>query len=60
MRLGLKIMEIIVPSFTAKRVEYLEFTRAKIEKRLDLKTDRKDFMTYASFRFIYISDIAPN
>ncbi|KAL8904655.1 MAG: hypothetical protein Q9171_006965 [Xanthocarpia ochracea] len=52
MRLGLRIMEVIVPSFTAKRVEYLEFTRAKIEKRLDLKTDRKDFMTYASFRLI--------
>lgn len=38
-----------MPSFSAKRAAHLEFTRAKIEKRLDRKTDRKDFTSYAIF-----------
>ena len=44
-----KILQTAIPSIGAKRAAYLEFTRTKIESRLDRKTDRKDFMTYASF-----------
>ena len=49
MDFALKVLKIIMPSFEAKRAEHLEFTRAKTEQRLDQKTDRKDFMTYACF-----------
>ncbi|KAL8720308.1 MAG: hypothetical protein Q9225_002820 [Loekoesia sp. 1 TL-2023] len=38
--------DIIGPSFSAKRVAHLSFTEVKTQKRLDRKTDRKDFMTY--------------
>lgn len=38
-----------MPSFSAERAAHLEFTRAKIERRLDGKTDRKDFTAYVSF-----------
>ncbi|MCJ1352148.1 MAG: hypothetical protein MMC33_002132 [Icmadophila ericetorum] len=41
-----KILQTAIPSIGAKRAAYLEFTRTKIESRLDRKTDRKDFMTY--------------
>ena len=44
-----QLLELLIPSFTAKRVAHLAFTTAQIEKRLDTKTDRKDFITYASF-----------
>ena len=50
MDLALKVFRIILPSFEAKRAANYEFAKAKVEKRLDLKTDRKDFMTYVSFR----------
>ncbi|KAL8855931.1 MAG: hypothetical protein Q9178_007445 [Gyalolechia marmorata] len=46
MDFALKVLKIVMPSFEAKRVEHLEFTRAKTEQRLEQKTDRKDFMTY--------------
>ena len=49
MGLALKVFKILMPSFEAKRIAHLEFTTTKIEKRLDLKTDRKDFMTYVDF-----------
>ena len=52
MNLALKVLTIIMPSFEAQRVAHLEFTQAKIENRLDMETDRRDLMSYASFRFI--------
>jgi hypothetical protein len=45
----LKFLQTVMPSFSAKRAAHLEFTGTKIEKRLDQKTDRKDFISYASF-----------
>lgn len=48
MHLALRLLEVIMPSLTAKRVAYIELTKATVEKRLDAKTDRKDIMTYAS------------
>ncbi|KAL8970981.1 MAG: hypothetical protein Q9197_003521 [Variospora fuerteventurae] len=45
--LAFKVFKVIMPSFEAKHVAHLEFTGAKIKKRLDLKTDRRDFMAYA-------------
>ena len=50
MDLALTVFRTILPSFEAKRAASYEFAKAKIEKRLDLNTDRKDFMTYVSFR----------
>lgn len=47
-RLLLQILRLIKPSLAARRVTHLAFTKAKIEKRLQRKTDRKDFMTYVS------------
>ena len=47
-RLLLKFLRLIKPSLAARRVAHLAFTKAKIEKRLQRKTDRKDFMTYVS------------
>ncbi|CAL8577374.1 hypothetical protein XPA_003205 [Xanthoria parietina] len=46
MHLALRLLEVIMPSLTAKRVAYIELTKATVEKRLDAKTDRKDIMTY--------------
>ncbi|KAL8905670.1 MAG: hypothetical protein Q9207_002484 [Kuettlingeria erythrocarpa] len=51
---ALAFLMIIMPSVNAKRVAHRAFARNKIEQRLDLKTDRKDFMTYASFSTINI------
>ena len=48
MHLALRVLGIIMPSLTAKRVAFIELTKATVEKRLDAKTDRKDIMTYAS------------
>ena len=48
MHLALRVLEVVMPSLTAKRVAYIELTKATVEKRLDTKTDRKDIMTYAS------------
>lgn len=45
----LKLLLFFMPSLSSKRVTHLSFTEDKIQKRLDRKTDRKDFMTYASF-----------
>lgn len=45
----LKVLQLLRPSFSAKRVAHLAFTEDKTQERLDRKTDRKDFMTYASF-----------
>jgi hypothetical protein len=39
------------PSFAAKRIAHLEFTRKKIDKRLNRETDRKDFLQYVSAKF---------
>ncbi|MCJ1462457.1 hypothetical protein MMC07_001059 [Pseudocyphellaria aurata] len=41
-----KLVQFLIPSISSKRAAHLEFTGAKIEKRLDRKTDRKDFTTY--------------
>ncbi|CAO1603165.1 hypothetical protein XANCAGTX0491_006757 [Xanthoria calcicola] len=46
MHLALRVLGIIMPSLTAKRVAFIELTKATVEKRLDAKTDRKDIMTY--------------
>ena len=45
----LKLLLFVIPSFSAKRASNLAFTESKTEKRLDRKTDRNDFITYASF-----------
>lgn len=50
---ALGLLMIIMPSINAKRAAHREFARTRIERRLDLKTDRKDFMTYASFNDRY-------
>ncbi|KAL8677773.1 MAG: hypothetical protein Q9186_005832 [Xanthomendoza sp. 1 TL-2023] len=39
------VLKTIIPSLTTKHDAYLKFTEDKINKRLDLKTDRKDLMT---------------
>ncbi|KAL8696305.1 MAG: hypothetical protein Q9224_002863 [Gallowayella concinna] len=39
------VLKTIIPSLTTKQDAYLKFTEDKINKRLDLKTDRKDLMT---------------
>ncbi|KAL8992647.1 MAG: hypothetical protein Q9169_006936 [Polycauliona sp. 2 TL-2023] len=44
--LAFKLVPIVMPSLTARKEAHREFTKAKVEKRLDLKTDRKDFMAY--------------
>ena len=45
----LRLLQTVMPSFSAKRAAHLKFTGTKVEKRLDQKTDRKDFISYASF-----------
>lgn len=45
-----KILQVVMPSFSAKRAAHLAFTEAKTNKRIDRKTNRKDFMGYASLR----------
>ncbi|KAI4222796.1 MAG: hypothetical protein LQ349_007562 [Xanthoria aureola] len=55
MHLALRVLEVVMPSLTAKRVAYIELTKATVEKRLDTKTDRKDIMTYASLSLFSIS-----
>lgn len=49
LNLALKVLKIIMQSLEAKRIAHRKFAKDKIEQRLDLKTDRRDFMTYASF-----------
>ena len=44
----LKVLQPVLPSFTAKRVAHMEFTKTKIDQRLDRKTDRKDIISYVS------------
>lgn len=44
-----KLLQFFMPSFGAKRAAHLKFTESKTEQRLNRETDRKDFMTYASF-----------
>lgn len=44
-----KLLQFIMPSFAAKRAAHMAFTETKLDKRLDRKTNRKDFMTYAGF-----------
>lgn len=43
-----KLLQILLPSVSSKRAAHLKFTGEKIEKRLDRKTDRRDFTTYAN------------
>jgi hypothetical protein len=47
-----KLLQPIMPSFAAKRAAHLAFTEGKTNERLERETDRKDFMTYASFSSI--------
>lgn len=42
-----KLLKIVMPSLSAKQAAHVEFITAKVQKRLDRKTDRKDFTTYA-------------
>ncbi|KAF2228481.1 putative benzoate 4-monooxygenase cytochrome P450 [Viridothelium virens] len=42
----LKLLTIFKPSLGAKRAAHMEFTRLKIEKRLERESNRKDFLTY--------------
>ncbi|KAL8948520.1 MAG: hypothetical protein Q9222_005301 [Ikaeria aurantiellina] len=42
----LKSLQLVRPSLAAKRAAHMEFTSKKIERRLNLETDRKDFLTY--------------
>ena len=44
-----KLLQYIIPSFAAKRAAHMAFTETKLDKRLDRKTNRKDFMTYAGY-----------
>ncbi|KAM0806079.1 putative benzoate 4-monooxygenase cytochrome P450 [Usnea florida] len=44
-----KLLQFIMPAFAAKRAAHLAFTETKLDRRLDRKTNRKDFMTYARF-----------
>lgn len=63
MRLALKLLEAMVPSFTARRVAHLDFTKARVEKRLEMKTDRKDIMSNASLvapHYLPGSNVAPS
>ncbi|KAL8639083.1 MAG: hypothetical protein Q9226_008919 [Calogaya cf. arnoldii] len=45
---SLKLLKLFKPSFEAKRAAHIAFTSGKIEKRLNLKTDRKDSMSYTT------------
>ena len=49
MAAGMKVLAMIIPSLTKKSNAHADFTKRKTEARLDLKTDRKDFITNASF-----------
>ncbi|MCJ1386410.1 hypothetical protein MMC17_009536 [Xylographa soralifera] len=40
------VLQKVVPSIAAKRKQHMMFTESKIQKRLDVTTDRKDFITY--------------
>lgn len=42
----LKVLLFFKPSFSARRSAHLAFTKEKIVKRLERKTDRKDMFTY--------------
>ena len=44
------IVQKIMPSIAAKRKQHMKFTEEKIQKRLELNIDRKDFITYVSLR----------
>lgn len=44
----LKLVVKFIPSIQRGRSEHQRFTLLKTEKRLDAKTDRKDFMSYVS------------
>ena len=44
------VLQKVVPSIASKRKQHMMFTESKIKKRLDLKTYRKDFITYVKLR----------
>ncbi|KAL8886186.1 MAG: hypothetical protein Q9215_006069 [Flavoplaca cf. flavocitrina] len=56
MAAGMKVLAMIIPSLTAKSNAHADFTKRKTEARLDLKTDRKDFMSNASFTILQHND----
>lgn len=60
MNFCLKVLKVVMPSFEAKRNAHLTFTKAKVEKRLDQKTDRKDFMTYVRHHISCLSADPPD
>ena len=42
------ILQNVVPSITKKRKQHMNFIEERVRKRLDLNTDRKDVIAYAS------------
>ena len=50
----LQSLQLLKPSFAAKRLAHLEFTRKMIDQRLKRKTDRKDFLQYVKRMFRYL------
>lgn len=52
-------MLALVPSFGAKLQDHREFTKAKVENRLNRKTDREDFMSYVRLTYMAQSHIGP-
>jgi hypothetical protein len=42
------ILQKAVPSITKKRKQHMKFTDEKLQKRLDLNTDRKDVIAYVN------------
>lgn len=44
----LKVLQSVMPSFSAKRAAHLAFTETKVNERLGRDTSREDLMTYAS------------
>lgn len=52
--LFLEAFKILMPSLSAKQAAHWSFTKDKIMKRLNRKTDRKDFLTYVSCSMSFI------
>ncbi|KAL8663419.1 MAG: hypothetical protein Q9168_008100 [Polycauliona sp. 1 TL-2023] len=48
LRYALKLLEAVVPSIAESRARHFEFTKTRIEKRLEMETTRTDIMAYAS------------
>lgn len=48
MRLALRLLKVMVPSFTARRVAHLDLTKTRVVNRMKMRTDRKDIMINAS------------